>query len=251
MKLSDNKKELRKKLYLLLAIMLTVIYSLNELAVSPVYSAVISNIMYDGSALIDILYYLRRLLDLVAVAVAYAVMICGIYRFSLSDFKGGVGIFIGATLYKYTLSAVIGWFSNGSIPTTWLVDIFNLLLNSALEIVQLVIMLAIVSGVIARHWRAVEHCKKISREDLIPEILPLKKLYSKENCLLRSALAGSLVILLKLLITQAINDVLTIESITDPLLMIVAYLANVVFGVICYFVIYVVINFCMGKLENT
>lgn len=250
MKLDENKKALRKNLYLFTAVALAVIYSLNELVVSPVYTAVISNIMYDGSALIDILYYLRRLLDLVAVAAAYAVMIYGIYRFTLSDFKGSVGIFIGATLYKYALSVIVGWFNNGSVPTTWPIDVFNLLLNSALEILQLVIVLAIVSGMISRHWRAVEYCKKIAREDIIPEILPLKKLYGKENCLLRSVLASSLVILFRLLITQAVNDILTIEKITDPWLMIVAYLASVVLGVICYFVMYVTLNFCSDKLEN-
>ena len=56
--------------------------------------------------------------------------------------------------------------------------------------------------------------------------------------------------LFKLLITQAINDILTIEKITDPLLMVVAYLASVVLGVICYFAMYVTVNFCSEKLEN-
>ena len=250
MKLDDNKKALRKKLYLLIAVLMAAIYSLNELVVSPVYIAVTSNIMYDSSVLIDLLYYLRRLLDLLAVAISYGVIVYGCYKFSLGNFRGGVGIFTGAILYKYALSVIVGWYTQGSIPMTWWVDIFNLILNAALEIVQLVIMLAIASSLISRHWRAVEYCKKTGRVDLIPEILPLKKLYSKENSLLISVLAGSLVMLFKLLITQAINDILTIEKITDPLLMAVAYLASVVLGVICYFAMYVTVNFCSEKLEN-
>ncbi|MBR3686405.1 MAG: hypothetical protein IKL66_02840 [Clostridia bacterium] len=250
MKLDDNKKALRKKLYLFSAIALAAIYTLNGLVVSPIYIGVISDIMYDGSVLVDILFYLRRLLELVAVAVAYAIFIYGIYRFALSNFKGGVGIFMGATLYKYSLNAIVDWVNNGGIPTTWLVDILYVLYYSILEILQLALVLAIVCALISRHWRAVEFCKKVGKDHLIPEIFPFKKLYDKENCLLRSTLACSIVILLISLMTQAINDILTIEKILDPLLMIVAYLAEVVLAVICYFIMFLALNLCADKLEN-
>ncbi|MBE6684185.1 MAG: hypothetical protein E7592_00865 [Ruminococcaceae bacterium] len=249
MKLDDNKKALRKKLYLFSTIALAAIYTLNGLVISPIYIGVINNIMYDGSALVDILFYLRRLLELAAVAAAYAVMIYGIYRFTLSGFRGGVGIFIGATLYKYATNVVVDWVNNGSIPTTWLVDILYILFYTTLELLQLSLVLAIVCALISRHEKAVEFCKKVGKTHLIPEIFPFKKLYDKENCLLRSVLACSIVILLINLITQAINDILTIEKILDPLLMIVAYLAEIVLAVICYFVMYVTINICADKLD--
>lgn len=249
MKLDDNKKALRKKLYLFSTVALVAIYTLNGLVVSPIYIGVINNIMYDGSALVDVLFYLRRLLELVAVAVAYAVLVYGIYRFTLSGFKGGVGIFIGATLYKYSLNAIVDWINNGGIPTTWLIDILYVLYYSILELLQLALVLAIVCALISRHWKAVEFCKKVGKTDLVPEIFPFKKLYDKENCLLRSTLACSIVILLISLMTQAINDIMTIEKILDPLLMIVAYLAEVVLAVICYIVMFVTLNICADKLE--
>ena len=249
MKLDDNKKALRKKLYLFSAITLATLYTLNGLVVSPIYIGVINDIMYDGSVLVDVLFYLRRLLELVAVAAAYAVMIYGIYRFSLSSFKGGVGIFMGATLYKYSLNTIVDWITNGSIPKSWPVDILYVMYYSILELLQLALVLVIVCSLISRHWKAVEFCQKVGKTHLIPEIFPLKKLYDKENCLLRSVLACSIVILLISLMTQAINDILTIEKILDPLLMIVAYLAEIVLAVICYFVMYVTLNVCADKFD--
>ena len=249
MKLDDNKKALRKKLYLFSTITLAAIYTLNGLVVSPIYIGVLNDIMYDGSVLVDVLFYLRRLLELVAVAMAYAIFIYGIYRFTLSGIKGGVGIFIGATLYKYSLNTIVDWVNNGGIPTTWLVDILYILYYSILELLQLALVLAIVCSLISRHWRAIEFCKKVEKTHLIPEIYPFKKLYDKANCLLRSVLACSIVILLISLMTQAINDILTIEKILDPLLMIVAYLAEIVLAVICYFVMYVTLNVCADKLD--
>jgi len=249
MKLDDNKKALRKKLYLFSAITLATLYTLNGLVVFPIYIGVLNDVMYEGSALIDILRNLRRLLDMVAVSIAYATMIYGIYRFTFSQLKGNVGIFIGALLYKYALSVMVVWFSEGCIPTTWLIEIFYVLLDGIVEILQLAIVLTAVSSMISRHWRAVEYCQKIGKADLIPEILPFKKFYGKENCLLKSVLTSSLVISLTLLIKRAIKDILTIEKILDPLLMIVAYLAEIVLAVICYFVMYVTLNVCADKLD--
>lgn len=249
MKLDDNKKALRKKLYLFSAITLAAIYTLNGLVVSPIYIGVINDIMYDGSVLVDLLFYIRRLLELIAVAATYAILIYGIYRFTLSNFKGGVGIFIGATLYKYSLNAIVDWVNNGGIPTTWLVDILYVLYYSLLELLQLAFVLVIVCSLISRHWKAVEFCQKVGKTHLIPDILPFKKLYDKANCLLRSVLACSIVILVINLMTQAINDILTIEKILDPLLMVVAYLAEIVLAVICYFVMFVTLNVCADKLD--
>ena len=229
---------------------LAAIYSLNCLVISPIYFAVLNDIMYEGSALIDILYYLRRLLELVAVAAAYAVITYGIYRLSLSRFKGGVGIFIGATLYKYSSNTVVDWMTNGSIPTTWPVDILYVLYYSLLELLQLALVLIIISALISRHEKAVQYCEKSGKAHLIPTLFPFKGLYDKENCLLRSALACTLVILLASLATQAINDILTIEEILDPILMIVAYLAEIALAVICYFVMLVTLSVCAGKLET-
>lgn len=250
MKTDGNEKMLRKRLYLFGAVALAAIYSLNGLVVSPIYIGVINDIMFDGSPLVYILDYLRRLLELAAVALAYAVAIYGAYRLTLAKFKGIVAIFAGMTLYKYAINTVVDWVNYGGIPITWLLDVLYVLYYSILELLQLALVLWIVSAIIARHNKAVAFCEKTGREDLIPTLFPFKKIYDKENCLLRSTLACAIVIMAISLVSKGINDIFTIEKIVDPILMIVAYLVEVVLAVICYFVMLVTLNICAGKLDN-
>lgn len=237
MKLSQNDLNLRKKLYLVSAVSFAVLYSLCCFVISPLNVSVNSNIAFGETILPDLLYYLGKIAELAAIAVSYATIIYGIYRFSLLGSKGSVAIFLLATVCKYTANTLVSWLFDGGIPSAWLWDLINVLFYTLLEAIQLAVVLLFVNSILTRQK---QKDKILSAAGKAIPVYPFRKAYDKENCLMRAAMAAAAVVFVSKIFGQLVNDVYYIlaagmpKEVNTVILMLVSYLSHALFGAICY-----------------
>lgn len=230
MNLSQNDKKTQGRLCLISAALLGGIYSLCCLVISPIYIMLISDIVFAGTAVPVLLSYLGNLLEVLAIAVFYGVLISATFRFGVGAFKKGLLVFAVATVYKYSLNAVMSWIMDGSVPTDWIWDLADVLFYSVLEMVQLTVVVLLVNGV-ARRWS--EYTASLSKVGNTASA-PYK------NPITRSALFCALTVFVSKILGLLINDVFTIVMYGLPkqgstvLLMLLAYLSNLIYGVLCY-----------------
>ncbi len=228
MKMKENDKKVRKRLYAAAILSFAVLYSLCCFLLSPLYFGLDSNIAFSNTVLPVIVQYVGIAAELIAISVFYGIMIYGIYRFGHQGFRASIGIYAIATVGKYTANIVMTWMTyNRAIPRNWLSDIGNIVFYTALEMVQLIIIYAISRHIIANN-RA--------------EALPFGKLYDRGNPLMKSAFVCGVVTVAAKLLGKLADDALAIilsglpKNPMTVVLMILSYLSVAVLGVICYFV---------------
>lgn len=245
MKSSIENVGINKKLYAVIGIVFAVVYALCCFVISPLVAATVANVAYSNGVLPTALAYLDSLLTVIAISVAYAMIVLGKYNLGVKSFRGGSVIFVIATVVKYTANMLMSWISDQSIPRSWLWDVFDVVFYAVLECVQLLVFILIVNKLISNHSEREAAIKKANRalgretEETSPYIFT--KLYDKKNCLQKCAMIGALVVLISKVAGSLINDIWMIiiggfpsEPVT-AILMLANYLSSVIFGVICYF----------------
>lgn len=232
---SIKKKGLEKKtLYFICALCLASLYALLVFLLEPLYFRAVSNVAASGF-LSELLYYLCVAIELLAVFVSYAVAIYGIGKFGAKNFRGAILVFILASLIKYCLKAAVIWSYTGAVPSLWYMDIIDAVYFAALEIVQFFIVWAIVKRVLSGRMQENDE-------------MAFSKLYDGKNRFMRASLYSAIVVSAARLILQITNDVATIvmyglpTRIETPILMVVSYLATLIFGAICYLVTVIVLS---------
>ncbi len=235
-------------------IILAAVYSFNSILLSYLKIELSSDVLYSDTVLPTILDYIREFAELVAIAVCYAVMICVLYRCGKQRIKPIFALFISATAYKYLANTVVTWLASGSIPSSWALNLVNVIYYTLLEFLQLFIIYIIICPIIER-FRS-EKALAEKRLELLdegegmamPKVYPFERIYDKKNCLCRSAFFCSLVIFIAKLLGDIISDSwmiivggLPTEWVTW-VLMAVNYISKFIFALIAYFVIYIAIS---------
>ena len=239
-----------------------VVFSINSLLISPAIKVISNDILYSDTLLPVVLSYLREIFELAAISVFYAVMICVLYKRGKGRIRDLFILFVAAAAYKYLASTVMSWVVSGSIPSSWALDMSNVLFFTSLEFLQLVIIYCLIRPEIERFnaKRALAE-KKLSVLDYstdvtVPCAYPFEKLYDRENCLCRSAFVCALVIFIAKLFGDVVSDIWVIIYAGFPsewvtwVLMAVNYLSKVIFAGIAYFIIYGVMSRLLRKTEK-
>lgn len=257
-KLNSQELKLRKKLYLMMTVCFAVIYSLCCFVFCPLHTAVISNISYHSGILPSIIFYAYSICEILAISVAYAVIVKGIFYFGISGFGGGIAIFLGATFYKYLANTAVDWFYEGGVLSGLLMYLANILFFAALEGAQLIITVLIIDRIVGKERER----SRLFKKAIMPQSeaeqnvkIQFTRLYDRKNCLMRASLACSVVVFVSKILGYVVNDVWTIilyglpQKTPTVILMALFYLSNIIFGVICYLVmIFTLAN--LSKKEN-
>ena len=233
MVLNDKEKRLRGRIYLVAIITFAILYSLYSLVILPRYIASLYNIAYEGTATPDLLNYLAKTVEMIALAVFYGVMCYGMYRLGNLKIRSIAWVFVLANLYKYTCNMIVTWRDSGSIPLEWAWDVFNVIYYTAMEMITFAFVWFLTKAIIERYRSRAEVLAKVGKSE---RVFPFSGIFKKGNCLMFSAFISSLFIFGLKLIFQLINDLITVEKIVNYGLMAVSYASNILFGVICYFV---------------
>jgi hypothetical protein len=234
-----KKEGLEKKtLYLFCAVSFAALYALQALILEPIYAGVAADVM-SSPILAELLYYLCVAVEFLAVCIGYAVAIFGVFKFGARSFKGFIGIFSAAAFAKYLCKTAVNWSYTGAIPRLWYMDIIDVVYFTALEVLQLLIVWAVISKI----------CNGTRRQDRAE--FEFFKLFDRANPLMRASLWTAVISFVVRLLLQIGNDVMTIlmygapEKIETSVLMVVSYVSTIIFGLFCY----LVIVFTLSKLQ--
>ena len=244
MEVLDKDTLQKKRLYAVSAISFAVLYALCTLVLEPLYNAALADVAVN-SAVVDLLQILCMVCEHLAIYVCYAALIFGVYRFGKRYLRGSIGIFALASAFKYLAKTAISWSYSGAIPLTWHVDVFDVVYFVALELVQLLIVAALVKLAL----------KKADKSDCK---ITFVKLYDKKNPLMRAAAAAAATVAVIRILVQVAGDVIAIamtgapSSIATWVMMILTYLSALIIGLLCYLAIIVAMRIISSKfaLEN-
>lgn len=252
MSLDDLKA--KKKSILLSCVTFAILYSLKCFLISPVRLMMTNDIAYSGSALPDILGYLGSTSEVIAMSVCFATIIYGIYNFGKSGAKAGSLVFVLFSLYKYTANMLVAWITDGGVPSEWIWDVANVVFFTAIEAILLAVIL-LTAGSILKKQKAKDAILKKAGKPVC--IYPFKKIYDRENCLMRLSLSAALVVFCTKIFGLVVNDIYTMAISGLPtkfvtvISMTATYLANLLFGVICYITVIFVLSKLLGDNKKT
>ncbi len=227
--MKQNDKAERKRSYSIAGGCLALAYALCCFVISPMYFRVSSDISYAKTVTPALVQYFGIVTELAAISVFYGIMIYGIYRFGISNFRLGVVIFAMATAFKYGANVVVTWITyQGSIPTSWPWDLANILFYTALELIQLWIIIAISKRIISKSSKADEG------SDALPS--------AKSDPIVKCALVCGIITVVAKFIGRFADDawMIILSGLPkDPMTLVfmaLSYASIVVMGVICYFI---------------
>ena len=231
--LSAEDRALRTKLYLILALTGLIIYSLYSFALMPFYNslAVDCEIGLVDPIVLEIVRFCARLVDVLAVSLTGAVVIYVLYRLSAARIVGGCLIFAGLGFYKYAASVVYNWIESQYIPLNFAGQLLGALIETLIWILPFVAAFFIVNAIIKSYKNANAEAHVI--------VINVEKTASVSNksgfgCLLLTLAVLSLTVLIVNAGGQLIYDILTLEQITDPLLMLWDYVSHAILAIIGY-----------------
>ena len=231
--MSAEDRATRGKLYIILALFGVVIYSLYCFAIMPFYNslAVDCEIGLVDPIVLELVRFGARFVDVLAVSLTGTVAIYSVYRLTALKSVGACIIFAGLGLYKYVASTVYEWIDSGYIPLDFLIQLLEVLLETILWILPFVAAFFIVNAIIKSY-----------------------KNTSGFACLLLSVMVLSLTVLIVNAGGQLFYDILTLEKITDPLLMLWDYLSHSLLAVVGYSVsvlLIFILKKCFEKEDNS
>lgn len=255
-------KSVFKKWIWLAMIVSVVIYSINGFAITKVMEIMSNNVVYAETAIPTLLDFLGELLEIGAISLFYAVLLLAVYKWG-TERAGKVFVMFGiATFYKYCTTVIMGWIGNGSVPLLWLLDVVWILIYMGLELIQLMIIYKISKKIILKFTEERSFVQKAanrmtsSNVDVPPHAYLFEKVFDKKNCLLKSAYICALVTYIAKFAGTLISDVLVIiesgfpKEPTTWLFLAIVYIAQIIFGFMCYFFVYISISSFSQKLEK-
>ncbi len=208
-----------------------ILYTLYCFVIAPAYISSLNNVAYEGSLMPDILNYLGRAVEVVAMSLCYALAAFRVYSFGKEGLGGAFGIYLSLGAYKYVANMLYGWTVEGGAPVLWYFDLLFALLYLVLETLLFGVVCLIFIRIFENYHQRSRILARAGREE---SVYPFVKLYDKSNPLLKAALASALALLIPKLLGQIINDAIQIVEITNLPLMILSYFLNIIFGVLGY-----------------
>ena len=233
MDLPINLKKTRNKLYIFLAVAGVVLYSLYCFLILPLYfdMGVKADIGLVQPIVPELIDFLGKTVEILAIAVFCAVIVYGVHSFGVSCFKGGFFIFAGLCGYKHLSNVIFEWISSRYIPLDFWADILTSIILTVLELIPFTLAFFVIIFI--------KHRDRV-----------------KIGFLTISSIVCSLIILATKLGGQLINDIQPILAEGLPTesktywLMLLNYSQGIVFSSICFFVMLLVISFLGDRFKS-
>ncbi len=265
MKKTESSVNIYKSWTLISVLAFAVIYFVNGVAILPLLMTLSGNVIFEDGILSFIptlLDYLRVFLEICAISVSYALMLALLYK--KQKIKSVFVIFTCATFLKYLLNVAVSWIFYQSIPMEWHWDLIDVLYYTCLELIQLVIIYLVVKSIIGKF---IDKRTAIERTVLkngventynmdLPCAYPFKSIFDKDNCLLRSVTVCALITFIAKFAGVFLNDVWSIAVGGFPkdavtwLYMTLNYTSKIIFGLMVYFIVYVVLSSMLKRSEK-
>lgn len=193
-------------------------FLLIELALTPLYVYVCTDITVSSTPLSFVFDILLKLADIFTFAVCYSVIIYGAVALGTKKAASLFGIYVASTLIRRLLSLGVSFISYGFVDGN---DVFNVSVYFSLEIIQALAVLLISILVSRKEWN---------------EPLEFTKAFSKNSPLQVSMLASAAVVSAVKILMRVYYDINygAPDRISEVLVMIAYYLSDVLVGAVFY-----------------
>jgi hypothetical protein len=215
-----------KRLSAFLIIICGGLFVLSSVVLKPLYIFFISDVVWSGTFLVNLLEVTLDLFELLAYSTSFAVVI---YSVLLSDDARGVKVLIAEFMLlafvRRILDIVMTIVIYGALEA---IDIVSVLFALAMEFIQIFIVYIIAVSLLKKE---------------IIAFLPAKKIYSKKNALQVSALCAGGILSAVKIVSRIIYDIDygAPESLIEVCSMVLFYSLDVLVAIISYVIIIVVL----------
>ena len=257
-----EKKELnlRRKLNIFFAISMTLLYCLYCFVLVPLCNMYANDIQYMDTILPTVIEYIYDLVEIIAIALAYAVSIYSIYRRIIGGVTAPAIIFSAVTLFKYVVNVIMTWKDVGFDASNIWSDVRSILVPLFFELLQYFVVLLIAHKILSKHFERIEEkrkaAKKLGREESGDGVYPFKFFLNLGNPMLRTAFWAGVIVAITKVAQRILYDVIYtimwgVPQLSEILGMIIYYSSDVLCGVACYFVvIWLLMLFFEKKLKR-
>ncbi len=238
---------------------MTLLYCLYCFALVPLGNMYANNIQYMDTVLPTVVEYIYDLVEIVAIALAYAVSIYSVYRYGVGKIGAPAIIFSLVTLFKYLSNLLMTWFDNGFEIKVWS-DIRSILVPMFFELLQYFVVLLIAYKILSAHLDFVEKKRKTDKRlGIKPSgdgIYPFRSFVDRDNPLIKGAFWAGVIVAATKVAQRILYDVLYTVMFGIPQFseipgMIIYYFSDILCGAACYFaVIWLLMLFLEKKLKR-
>lgn len=258
----DNKKiNSSKRITVWTSVAVFLAYAVCCFLLSPLLSVLAEDVVFADTILPMFVDVVKDAIEIAAISVCYSAIIYCIYCFgSRPAFKIAIVFFI-ATFFKYTVNVAVSWMLGGEMTELWAWDIVNIVFYTLLESAQLIILFFISKGIIEAHQKKITYSASSGntvreKADLDENILPFKRLYDRNNCLIKAALVCGIVTAAVKSVGMLLGDlwlIIAYGAPKDPMTivkMLLNYASGIIPGVLCYFVIWIMVSMFSSKFKT-
>ncbi len=235
---------------------MTFLYCLYCFVLVPLGNMYANDIQYMDTVLPTVIEYIYDLVEIIAIALAYAVAVYSIYRYGVGRIGAPAIIFSGVTLFKYVSNVFMTWKDVGFDEGDLWSDIRSILIPMLLELLQYFVVLLIAYKILSKHFDFIEGKrradKRLGRKTSGDGIYPFKSLFDLKNPMLKCGLWAGIIVAITKVAQRILYDVLYTVMFGLPRLaeipvMIVYYVSDVVFGAACYFAFVLILMLFLEK----
>lgn len=229
----------KKQINLTLLAVYTVTVVLVSFVLGPLFSSLDSNTLTQGSIWTVLIYYVLKAISFLIYPAVLSLTIYSVYRYSLSGNKAVLAISLACTLVRYSVDVIANLFTESLTS----VSIFSTIIYTLIDFVIIFVTAIASDNLITPRLEADKMQAKASRalnvEFEQKTYLPLSSLTDTKNPVILSAMIGSACVSVLQIISRIRYDVMlgAPQSITDGLGMVLAYLGDVVLGVVTFLAI--------------
>lgn len=236
------------------------LYCLYCFVLVPLCNMYANDVQYMDTILPTVIEYIYDLVEIVAIALAYAVSIYSIYGYGVGRIAMPAVIFSAVTLFKYVVNVVMTWKDIGFDVSDLWSDIRSILIPLFLELLQYFVVLLIANKVLSKHLDFMEEKRKaeqrLGRKVSGDGVYPLKSLFDLKNPIIKIAFWSGVIVAITKVAQRILYDVIwsVMFGLPHPSEipgMIIYYSADILCGVACYFaVIWILMLFLEKKLKR-
>ena len=229
----------KKQINLTLLAVYAVTVVLGSFVLGPLFSSLDSNTLTQGSIWTVLIYYVLKAISFLIYPAVLSLTIYSVYRYSLSGNKAVLAISLACTLVRYSVDVIANLFTESLTS----VSIFSTIIYTLIDFVIIFVTAIVSDNLITPRLEADKMQAKASRalnvEFEQKTYLPLSSLTDTKNPVVLSAMIGSACVAVLQIISRIRYDVMlgAPQSITDGLGMVLAYLGDVVLGVVTFLAI--------------
>jgi len=206
-----------------------------------------TNVDFKIDYLLDVIDFSVLAVNLLVFAVTYSILIYSLFFFELKKIRFMIASVMIMPIIKNAANLLTDWYTSG-VPA-YKDDIFSQLFAAGTyavsEILQHLIVILIITAIIKKAKKAFEIKQKMLAKlgksaDADDGVFPFEGFYKKQNKLQRCAMFSSVVVSAFLLLSRLVFDVFVAGppvNELDLLWIVLAYLGDIVCGVVCYLII--------------